>query len=245
MAAPMITVEENDSLVANSLCSFVIERANEAIEKRGKFFIGLSGGSVVKYLCNGLPSLKTDWSKWRIFFCDERFVSYDNPDCTYTPYKEGLADKVEMLIDVNIYPIKPELPVEECAKDYASKMLKCFDIKSGFPRFDVLILGMGPDGHTCSLFPGHPLLEESSKVIAAITDSPKPPPSRVTMTLPVVNNCRNAVFASCGASKAEMVQRVLEGNESPPLPAAMVRPTDGSLHWFLDKAAAANLKNKL
>ncbi|KAK7478785.1 hypothetical protein BaRGS_00029996 [Batillaria attramentaria] len=111
------------------------------------------------------------------------------------------------------------------------------------PRFDVLVLGMGPDGHTCSLFPGHPLLQEKQQIVAPISDSPKPPPARVTLTFPVINNAACAVFASCGAGKADIVQRVLEGGDNDPLPAAMVRPTNGQVVWFLDSAAASKLKN--
>ncbi|WAR31304.1 6PGL-like protein [Mya arenaria] len=229
MAAPIISVSETDKLVAEKLCSFVVEKANKAIEQRGIFTVGFSGGSLVKYLCGGLPGRSTDWSKWRVFFCDERHVQYDSADCTYTPYKEGLVDKVNMNPD-NIFPIDPSLKVFP---------------GDGLPQFDMLLLGMGPDGHTCSLFPGHPLLEEKEKIVAPISDSPKPPPARVTMTLPVVNNCRCAVFASCGEGKADMVQRVLEGGESPPLPAARVRPIDGELHWFLDAGAASKLKHKM
>ncbi|XP_060591167.1 6-phosphogluconolactonase-like [Ruditapes philippinarum] len=242
MAAPMI-ICETDTQVAEKLCAFVIAKANESIKANGSFYVGLSGGSLVKYLCNGLPQLDTDWKKWRIFFCDERHVPYNSDDCTYTPYKQGLVDKVGML-ENNIFPINPNLSVEDSAKDYASKIRQHFP-GNDLPRFDMLLLGMGPDGHTCSLFPGHKLLEEKVDIIAPISDSPKPPPARVTMTFPMINNCRYAVFASCGESKAEMVQRVLEGNESPPLPAAQVRPTNGELHWFLDKPAASKLKNKL
>jgi 6-phosphogluconolactonase len=93
---------------------------------------------------------------------------------------------------------------EEAAKDYSEKLEVAFngeDIK-----FDLLLLGMGPDGHTCSLFPGHPLLEEANLKVAAITDSPKPPPERVTLTYPVVNNARNCLFAISGAGKADMVK---------------------------------------
>lgn len=96
---------------------------------------------------------------------------------------------------------------------------------------------MGPDGHTCSLFPGHALLDEDKVLVAPIADSPKPPPRRITMTYPLINNAQACVFAMSGAGKADMVKRILVDKE--PLPAGMVRPTDGTLTWILDEAAAA------
>lgn len=97
------------------------------------------------------------------------------------------------------------LLAEEAARDYIKKMSEYFS-PDRLPRFHLLLLGMGPDGHTCSLFPGHRLLEETSVWVAPITDSPKPPPSRITLTLPVVNNAECCVFAIVGQSKAEMVK---------------------------------------
>lgn len=91
------------------------------------------------------------------------------------------------------------------AEDYAEQIKESFPSGS-IPRFDILLLGMGPDGHTCSLFPGHPLLKETNKLIAEIVDSPKPPPKRVTMTYPLINNAKNCVFALCGKEKADMVK---------------------------------------
>ncbi|XP_060065716.1 6-phosphogluconolactonase-like [Ylistrum balloti] len=242
MAAPIRNVETSDIEVATKLCSFVVDTANKAIEENGVFTVGFSGGSLAKFLCNGLPGRETDWSKWRIFFCDERHVPHDDPECTYTIYLTGLVKKVNM-DEKNIFPLNPDISVEEAAEDYLKKIRTVFPGDS-IPRFDMLLLGMGPDGHTCSLFPGHALLEESSKIIVPIKDSPKPPPNRVTMTYPIINNCSCAVFASCGASKAEMVQRVLEGKEENPLPAARVQPTNGKVYWFLDTAAASRLQSK-
>ncbi|XP_069120670.1 6-phosphogluconolactonase-like [Argopecten irradians] len=240
MAAPMTVVEASDTEVAAKLCEFVVQTANKAIEERGQFTVGFSGGSLAKFLCNGLPGKETDWSKWRIFFCDERHVPFTDPECTYQIYLTGLVKKVGM-DENNIFPINPDITVEDAAEDYLRKIRTVFP-GDGIPRFDMLLLGMGPDGHTCSLFPGHALLQETSKIIAAIKDSPKPPPCRVTMTYPIINNCACAVFASCGGGKAEMVQKVLEGDQQDPLPAARVRPTDGKVIWYLDQAAAANLK---
>ncbi|VDI23345.1 6-phosphogluconolactonase [Mytilus galloprovincialis] len=241
MAAPIIRVGNTDKEVSKDLCQFVIDKATSSIQERGTFTVGVSGGSLVKYLCNGLPSSTTDWTKWRIFFCDERHVPYDNSECTYTLYKTGLVDKVGMPPE-NIFPINPDLSVEDAADDYEKKIRLVFP-ETDIPRFDLLLLGMGPDGHTCSLFPGHQLLEEKTRIIAPISDSPKPPPARVTMTYPIINNCSCAVFASCGEGKGDIVQRVLEGKEEVLLPAARVRPTNGDVIWYLDKGAASKLKN--
>ncbi|XP_046558305.1 6-phosphogluconolactonase-like [Haliotis rubra] len=242
MAAPTVLVFENDSSVSENLCKFVIDKANDAIKRKNVFTVGVSGGSLAKYLCNNLPSLKTDWSKWRMFFCDERYVDYNDPDCTYKVYKENLLPKVPLKED-NIFPINPDIPVEEAAADYVRKIQTVLP-GDGFPRFDLLLLGMGPDGHTCSLFPSHKLLDETSLIIAPITDSPKPPPARVTMTYPVLNNAACAVFASCGEGKADMVQKVLEPAAGDLLPAARVKPTNGDVVWFLDAAAASKLQNR-
>ncbi|CAL1541899.1 unnamed protein product, partial [Lymnaea stagnalis] len=162
-----------------------------------------TGGSAAKFLWDGLPKACTDWSKWRIFSCDERHVPFDDPECSYSIYKSNLFTRVP-LSEEHVFPLNPDLFVESAAEDYVRKLGIVFT--DGLQRFEVLFLGMGPDRHTCSLFPGHFLLKETSKIAAAISDSPKQPPKRVTLTFPTINNAACAVFASCGTSKVDIVQ---------------------------------------
>ena len=110
------------------------------------------------------------------------------------------------------------------------------------PKFDLILLGMGPDGHVASLFPGHSALDQSVDWVTHITDSPKPPPERITFTLPVINSAANVAVVVTGTAKAKAVRRAIEGgSETPELPAQMVSPTDGKLVWFLDQSAASEL----
>lgn len=208
------------------------------MNKHNYFRVGLSGGSLIKFLCKGLPHISTQWKKWQFFFCDERHVPFDNKESTFGCYRRDLIP-VLPLEEIQFVTINPSLSVEEAAKDYTEKIEQEFRISSSsLPKFDLLLLGIGPDGHTCSLFPDHPLLKEEKKWVAAIKDSPKPPPSRITLTLPVLNNARCAIFVTTGESKAEILKDIIEGTSLRPLPAALVRPTQGELHWIVDKEAA-------
>ncbi|XP_063374542.1 6-phosphogluconolactonase [Cydia amplana] len=225
----------NESEVISKLSMYVEKISNDAIYNRGKFYIALSGGSVLKFLCEGLPKVNTVWSKWILAFCDERVVPEDNEDSTFGVYKRELIPKTE-LKEEQFVVLKQGVSAEEAAKDYTEKLKSAFNSEEF--KFDFLLLGMGPDGHTCSLFPGHPLLEETSLKVAAITDSPKPPPARITLTFPVINLARNCIFAISGAGKADMVKRILKDKED--LPSARVKP-QGALYWIVDNAAAAHI----
>ncbi|XP_037803056.1 6-phosphogluconolactonase-like [Penaeus monodon] len=202
----------------------------------GVFTIGLSGGSLAKFLGKGLPSINTSWDKWSLFFCDERVVPFDHDDSTFKVYKgliESTPLKAEQFVVIN-----PSLEAEAAAKDYEAKVRAKFP-NVEWPTFDLLLLGMGPDGHTASLFPGHALLREDKLWIAPISDSPKPPPCRVTMTFPVINKARCCIFAMAGQGKADMVKRILGDGEA--LPSGMVKPINGELIWILDEGAASKL----
>ncbi|CAN7936984.1 unnamed protein product [Ixodes hexagonus] len=198
-----------------------------------------SGGSLVGMLAGVLPDVKTDWSKWRFFFCDERVVPFADADSTFGCYKAQLMPQLG-LKEEHFVVIDPALSAEQAAMDYSSKLSKYFG--ETLPEFDLLLLGMGPDGHTCSLFPGHKVVEEKGRWVAEVTDSPKPPPCRVTLTLPVLNNARLAVFPISGREKADTVLKVLHpGVGETLLPAARVKPSKGDVIWLLDSGAASLL----
>lgn len=234
---PVIVVKNKDGVI-EELGKLIEKTAKDSIENNGIFLIGFSGGSLVGFLTTALPKIKTDFSKWRIFFCDERVVPVSDPESTFGVYKKAFIDSGAVDLNENQFiQIKQGVSAEEAAVDYANKVKQFFPT-SDLPQFDMLLLGMGPDGHTCSLFPGHKLLTVTDKWIASITDSPKPPPSRVTMTFPVVNNAKVCVFATAGKGKADMIKKVLVDKED--LPAAKVQPHSGNLYWIVDEEAAAH-----
>jgi len=218
----------------------------EAMLARGRFTIALSGGSLPKLISPALVSeplrSQMDWSAWHVFFADERCVPLDHPDSNYRLTCEMLFDFVD-IPPAQIHPINNTLSPSQAAQAYQVALQNVF-ANSGnrFPRFDLILLGMGEDGHTASLFPNHPLLNESKRWVAEILDSPKPPPERITLTLPVINNARQVAFLAAGAGKADILPQVLQTKTgSILLPAQRVQPANGTLHWYIDNLAAANL----
>ena len=135
-----------------------------------------------------------------------------------------------------IYTVNADATLSDAAIDYADK-LKSVLGGNGVPQFDLLVLGMGPDGHICSLFPNHCLLDEKERWTAFIEKSPKPPPQRITFTLPLINHAKAICFTVTGGSKAEMVQKVIKNPVDKNIPASLVVKDEGMVHWFLDKDA--------
>eukprot|EP01061_Rhynchopus_euleeides_P040777 TRINITY_DN7029_c0_g1_i2.p1 TRINITY_DN7029_c0_g1~~TRINITY_DN7029_c0_g1_i2.p1 ORF type:complete len:236 (+),score=99.94 TRINITY_DN7029_c0_g1_i2:66-773(+) len=215
------------------------EVVQESFAKAGeKYVVALSGGSLPAVLNAGLADATMDWKRWHVFFADERMVPLDHKDSNYLACKEALFDKVG-IPPAQVYPVRTDLTPDEAAAAYAEQ------IAAVAPNgFDLLLLGMGPDGHTCSLFPKHPLLGENSKAVASIADSPKPPPSRVTLTLPVIKAARGVVFVCGGAEKADPLRRAIvpaEGESPSETPARIVADVAQSVTWIVDDAAAAKL----
>ncbi|KAI4461579.1 6-phosphogluconolactonase [Holotrichia oblita] len=228
-----IIVANGTAEVESNLKNILEDVSKVSIEEKNIFKIGISGGSALKYFTNAVLAMRKDFSKWKIFFCDERVVPEDSEDSTYGTVKRGLLMK-NIFKDEQFIKIKPDLNASEAAKEYIQQMEQYFK-KGAVPEFDVLLLGMGPDGHICSLFPGHKLLDETSVWVAPIEDSPKPPPCRITLTLPVVNNARNCIFVATGEDKADIAKKVLIDKDEQ-LPAARVQPNSGNLYWIVEKA---------
>jgi 6-phosphogluconolactonase len=232
---PNIIVADNNDEVAQELIKIVKKTCD--LKTSGKVIIGLSGGSLPKFLAAGMKSdigKAIDWSNVTFIFCDERMVPVGDPESTLGVYLNHLAGLVK---EEQFVKVATDLDVDAAAIDYEAKLKAIMGQK---PEADLLLLGMGPDGHTCSLFPGHDLLNETAKVVASIKDSPKPPPQRVTLTLPVINDAKAVVFVSTGEGKKDMVKNVLK-DKLQEFPSTRVKPTNGQLYWILDKPAASNL----
>jgi 6-phosphogluconolactonase len=214
-----------------------------AIGVRGRFTVALSGGSTPKALYSLLADKYQhfDWRNTFLFFGDERHVPPTNSESNYRMVNEALLSKVS-IPSANVFRVQAEDPdASSAAAEYESQLRRFFELNSEeFPRFDLILLGMGPDGHTASLFPDSAALTDQSHLVVANWVE-KFNTHRITFTFPVLNHAAEAMFLASGSDKAEMVHQVLEGKNAPPFPAQQVQPADGKLLWMLDEAAAARL----
>ncbi len=223
----------------------VIQTATDAVAKRGRFTIALSGGSTPKNLYTLIAanaSASLPWAQMFFFWGDERHVPPDDPDSNYRVAKETLLSKVP-IPPSNIFPIPAENPdAATAAEAYEKTLRKFFALAPDeFPRFDLILLGMGPDGHTASLFPETAALQEKSRLVVDNWVE-KLKTSRITLTLPVLNAARRVAFLVSGSDKAEVLHEVLEGNApAEKYPSKLVRPANGKLIWLIDRAAASQL----
>jgi 6-phosphogluconolactonase len=225
-------------------------RAEEAVRDSGAFTVALSGGSTPKALFrllagegDGAFRGRVPWGSVRVFWGDERHVPPDHPDSNYRMTCDTLLSRVPIPPE-NIHRIQGEEPeAEKAAEAYEQALCRVFRVAEGqLPRFDLVLLGMGPDGHTASLFPGTPALHERKRLVVAQWIE-KLQTRRITLTVPVLNNAALVVFLVSGAEKAETLREVLLGEYRPErFPAQLVRPTDGRLLWLVDQAAARCLR---
>ena len=236
--------------LAKILRTYVIQCQNAGIERHGQFKLAVSGGSLPSTLAkallepgDGLPENTVDFSKWEVFFADERAVPLDHPDSNFALLKAELLDKIPSNAHQPIvHPIDDKYldDVQELADQYQEALMKSFAAKDSVkvPIFDLLLLGCGPDGHTCSLFPGHELLRESDAWVAALDDSPKPPPNRITLTLPVVTHGIKIAFVATGEGKKGILKTILDTEEGRSLPCGLVNEGGAEkVSWFTDSPA--------
>ena len=222
--------------------------AQDSIEDRGVFNVALSGGSTPRGLFSLLASDETlraqvQWKKINFFWGDERHVPPDDPDSNFHMANEALLSKLS-IDPKRIWRIKAELEnVEAAAEEYEFKLTGHFHLTDGqLPRFDLVLLGMGPDGHTASLFPGTKALHEQERMVVSNWVG-KFDTDRITLTARVLNNAAAVVFLVSGDDKAPALKSVLEGPFEPEqLPAQLIRPADGFLLWLVDQQAARLLK---
>ncbi len=220
--------------------------ASTAIRARGKFTVALSGGSTPKglytLLAKGEPPVQ--WEKVCFFWGDERHVPPSDPESNYRMTDETLLSKVHVKPE-NIFRIHgEEKDTATAAEMYEEALIKFFELQPGeFPRLDLVLLGIGTEGHTASLFPGTSALEEKERLVVANWVE-KLQTDRITMTLPVLNSASVVMFMVTGNEKAKIVQQALQQSADPELPCQRVRPKDGRLLWLLDHAAAGRLTAK-
>ncbi|PHH75557.1 hypothetical protein CDD83_4387 [Cordyceps sp. RAO-2017] len=238
-----------DALAA-ALRSYVVQSQAAGIERHGTFKVAVSGGSLPKTLAAALlappsgPSDVVDFTRWEIFFADERAVPLDDADSNYALLKAELLDKLPEDRRPAVHTIDAAAlgDVQELADRYEQTLVASFASRDSvrLPIFDLLLLGCGPDGHTCSLFPGHALLRETDAWVAPIDDSPKPPPKRITLTLPVVTHAVRVAFVATGAGKKDIMKKIFDSTDD--LPCTLVNAAAGDrCSWFVDEPAVDGL----
>ncbi len=228
-----------------------INLAREAVQERGLFTVALAGGSTPKSLYTVLADERNSfrpyvpWDNTHFFWGDERPVPPDHPESNYRMASETMLSRVPVLPG-NVHRIKSEnVDASNTAEKYEQTLCNFFRLGEGqLPRFDLVFLGMGPDGHTASLFPGSSAVNETSRLVVAPWVE-KLGSYRITVTPPVLNNAGCVIFLVSGKEKAETLRQVLQGDSHPELfPAQIINLSNGRLVWLADQAAARLLQNE-
>ncbi len=213
------------SQVADAVCEQILLCAEQAISERGCFKIVLAGGSTPEKIYQQLVNANTDWSKWMIYYGDERCLPADDKERNSTMANHAFLTKVRIPLN-NMFTMPAELGAEKAAAEYRL-------VIDAVEKFDLVLLGMGEDGHTASLFPGHQHNEEES--VHEVYNSPKPPSERISLSANTLANTHKLIFIVTGASKCEPVKQWKQGVK---LPVATISPKVG-VDIYIDNAAIA------
>ena len=237
---PLETVVDKAESLAESLAARFEEEARHAVAARGRFTVALPGGSVATSFFPRLARVPFDWSRTDFFWGDERAVPPDHADSNYAAAR-SLWLTPAGVPEASVHRMKAEEPdLAQAAADYARELA---GVAGSPPRLDLVLLGVGPDGHVCSLFAGHPVLGLRDRAVAVVEDSPKPPPRRLTLTLPVVTGAGLVVVVALGRGKAEIIRAALEDPGSA-LPVALVARQARRATFLLDAEAASLLRGR-
>jgi 6-phosphogluconolactonase len=246
MAEPELVILDDAQALYVHAAEEIVHFAGEAICTDGEFSLCLSGGSTPAAIYELLAErfrLSVDWKEVHFFFGDERCVPPDDPASNFGMANRTMLSRLDLRPD-QVHRIRGEEPPEQAALAYEEELRSFFNLSEGeVPRFNLMLLGLGDNVHTASLFPGIPALHERER-IAVPVEVNAPQPYRVTLTAPVINNSARVMFLVAGAKKAEAVKSALEGPRDPDrFPAQLVAPNDGELIWLLDRAAASLLSH--
>lgn len=245
MDQPEIIVVNDPAALADAAARAIVDTALEAVAASGRFTIALAGGitprATYERLAQSPQRERVPWDRTWIFFGDERGVPPTHADSNYRMANEALLSKVPVHAE-RIARIRGEADdPEAAAAEYAKRVSGALGSRRGeLPRFDLILLGMGVDGHIASLFPGSPVLKEVFRPVAAVHAGAASIPQRLTFTFPLINAAARVMFMVAGSEKAKVLKTAFTEPGSG-LPAAMVRPMNGRLVWLLDRAAAALL----
>ena len=242
MSRRVIVSSDRTELAAFAAAMFT-EIQSAAVTERGKVTVALAGGSTPRDTYQRLRNI--DWSKSQLFFGDERFVAFNDPSSNYGMVQASLLEP-ESVPDSSVFPVTTGLATaDDAVQAYERTLMQEFGLPNLEmpPRFDLILLGLGSDGHTASLFPGAPSLNVDDRWVVASPPGTLPPPvERITMTFPVLNAAREVVFLVSGRDKASIVREVLQspaGRDTHP--SEGVSPSDGRVTWLLDREAASQL----
>ncbi len=234
--------------LARAAAELFVRLSREAAA-RERFTVALSGGSTPRkfHALLAAPPMveQVDWSKVEFYWGDERFVPPTDPESNYRMARETLLHALP-IGPAQVHAVPTEIgDAAKAADAYQADIRRSFNLlPDQWPRFDLILLGMGPDGHTASLFPHTAALHERTRIVVA-NEVPQLHTTRITLTVPVLNNAANVALVVAGADKAGALAAVLEGPPQPEeYPSQLVQPSDGDLYWLLDEAAAARLQRR-
>lgn len=240
-AQPEVVVADTAQQLAADVAARAAQTLRTALRERGTAHLAITGGGILEQVLGALSEPPLEWPLVHVWWGDERWVASDSPDRNELPARRLLLDRVAVDPD-KVHPMPASdagFPdVEAAAEAYAGTLAAHAD--GGVPEFDLVLLGVGPDGHCCSLFPDHPGTRVRDRAVIPVHDSPKPPPTRMSLTFPALDAAREIWFVASGDSKADAVAHALSGVDPVHVPSSGPRGQDRTL-WLLDRQAAAKL----